>query len=196
MRCLYSPVKDRRLASATISGFGRGAAGGPGATVLPAAELRSSSLRSSSLRPAAGKTVGEAEEIPLFFTLIPVLALLSNYDRENCLINVGTEGVPVLLHCDVCGESETPWPGRYRRSSNGPFARESSSRCHRCRLPARWPHRHVAPGRHSPPLLPTSSTRPGSVRSASLRFRRTRAEWLATCAPAPPCRNAPYAPLP
>jgi hypothetical protein len=24
--------------------------------------------------------------------LIPVLAPLSNYDRENCLINVGTEG--------------------------------------------------------------------------------------------------------
>jgi hypothetical protein len=36
--------------------------------------------------------VGEAEEIPLFFTLIPVLALLSNYHQENCLINVGTEG--------------------------------------------------------------------------------------------------------
>jgi hypothetical protein len=36
--------------------------------------------------------VGEAEEIPLFFTLIPILALLSNYDQENCLINVGTEG--------------------------------------------------------------------------------------------------------
>jgi hypothetical protein len=36
--------------------------------------------------------VEEAEEIPLFFTLIPVLALLSNYDQENCLINVGTEG--------------------------------------------------------------------------------------------------------
>jgi hypothetical protein len=34
---------------------------------------------------------GEAEDVPLFFTLIPVLALLSNYDRENCLINVGTE---------------------------------------------------------------------------------------------------------
>ena len=34
----------------------------------------------------------EAEEIPLFFTLIPVLALLSNYDQENCLFNVGTEG--------------------------------------------------------------------------------------------------------
>src|ERR1035437_5209197 len=48
--------------------------------------------RSASLRSAAGKTVGEAEEIPLFFTLIPVLALLSNYDQENCLINVGTEG--------------------------------------------------------------------------------------------------------
>jgi hypothetical protein len=26
------------------------------------------------------------------FTLIPILALLSNYDQENCLINVGTEG--------------------------------------------------------------------------------------------------------
>jgi hypothetical protein len=38
--------------------------------------------------------VGEAEEIPLFFTLIPVLALLSNYDQENCLINIGTEGGP------------------------------------------------------------------------------------------------------
>jgi hypothetical protein len=36
--------------------------------------------------------VGEAEEISLFFTLIPVLALLSNYDQENRLINVGTEG--------------------------------------------------------------------------------------------------------
>ena len=42
----------------------------------------------------------------MFFTLIPVLALLSNYDQENCLINVGTEGtfrpmnkarVPALL---------------------------------------------------------------------------------------------------
>jgi hypothetical protein len=36
--------------------------------------------------------VGEVEGIPLFFTLIPVLALLGNYDQENCLINVGTEG--------------------------------------------------------------------------------------------------------
>ena len=36
--------------------------------------------------------MGEAEGIPLFFTLIPVLALLSNYDTGNCLINVGTEG--------------------------------------------------------------------------------------------------------
>src|SRR5664279_1778386 len=92
MRSLYSPVKLRRLASATTSGSGRGGAGGSGATVLPAVELRSASLRSSSLRSAAGKTVGGVEEIPLFFTLIPVLALLSNYDRENCLINVGTEG--------------------------------------------------------------------------------------------------------
>jgi hypothetical protein len=33
----------------------------------------------------------------LFFTLIPVLALLSNYDQENCLINVGTEGGTVLF---------------------------------------------------------------------------------------------------
>ena len=89
---LYSAVKDRRLALATTSGFGRGGAGGSEAPVLPAAALRSASLRSASLRSAAGNTVGEAEEIPLFFTLIPVLALLSNYDRENCLINVGTEG--------------------------------------------------------------------------------------------------------
>jgi hypothetical protein len=40
--------------------------------------------------------VGEAgvtEDIPLFFTWIPILALLSNYDQEICLIHVGTEGV-------------------------------------------------------------------------------------------------------
>jgi hypothetical protein len=36
--------------------------------------------------------VGEAGEIPLFFRLIPILALLSNYDQENCLTNAGTEG--------------------------------------------------------------------------------------------------------
>ena len=36
------------------------------------------SLRSSDLRSAAGKTVGRAGEIPLFFKLIPILALLSN----------------------------------------------------------------------------------------------------------------------
>jgi hypothetical protein len=35
---------------------------------------------------------GEAEDIPLFFTWIPILALLSNYDQEICLIHVGTEG--------------------------------------------------------------------------------------------------------
>jgi hypothetical protein len=40
----------------------------------------------------------------LFFTLIPVLALLSNYDQENCLINVGTEG-----SAELCPPpSETP----------------------------------------------------------------------------------------
>src|SRR5674476_205003 len=89
MRSLYSAVKDRRLAWATTSGSGRG---GAGATALPAAALRSASLRSASLRSAAGKAVGEAAANPLFFTLIPVLALLSNYDQENCLINVGTEG--------------------------------------------------------------------------------------------------------
>jgi hypothetical protein len=31
-------------------------------------------------------------DIPLFFTWIPILALLSNYDQEICLIHVGTEG--------------------------------------------------------------------------------------------------------
>ena len=65
---------------------------GEGGTALPAAALRSASLRSASLRSAAGKAVEEAEANPWFFTLIPVLALLSNYDQENCLINVGTEG--------------------------------------------------------------------------------------------------------
>ncbi|MCZ2154050.1 MAG: hypothetical protein LC114_09155 [Bryobacterales bacterium] len=32
----------------------------------------------------------------MFFTLIPVLALLSNYYRVSCLINVGTEGGVLL----------------------------------------------------------------------------------------------------
>jgi hypothetical protein len=50
--------------------------------------------------------VEEAEEIPLFFTLIPVLALLSNYDQENCLINVGTEGRS-LMPLDL---PMTTWP--------------------------------------------------------------------------------------
>jgi hypothetical protein len=36
----------------------------------------------------------------LFFTLIPVLALLSNYDQENCLINVGTEGQARKFRCE------------------------------------------------------------------------------------------------
>jgi hypothetical protein len=59
-------------------------AGRADAAVLPAAAPRSASLRSASLPSAASKTAGEAEEIPLFFTLIPVLALLSNYDRGSC----------------------------------------------------------------------------------------------------------------
>ena len=92
MRCLYWAEKVRRLASATTSGLGRGGVAGSAATVLPAPALRSASLRSASLRSAAGKTVGVAEEIPLFLTSIPILALLSNYDRGICLINVGTEG--------------------------------------------------------------------------------------------------------
>jgi hypothetical protein len=29
--------------------------------------------------------------------LISFLALLSNYDQENCLINVGTEGAIIVL---------------------------------------------------------------------------------------------------
>src|SRR6266516_4461907 len=89
MRSLYCAEKVRRLLPATTSGSGRG---GAAAALLPAAALRSDSLRSSSPRCAAGSKAGEVEAIPLIFTLIPVLALLSNYDQENCLINVGTEG--------------------------------------------------------------------------------------------------------
>src|SRR5450631_1986461 len=96
MPSLYSALKVRRLALATTSGSGRGGAGGSEAPVLPTAGLRSDSLRSASLRcAAAAKTGGEAreaEDIPLFFTWIPILALLSNYDQEICLIYVGTEG--------------------------------------------------------------------------------------------------------
>jgi len=87
MRCLYSGREGPALGVGDNLGSGRGGAGGSGATVLPAAALRSASLRSASLRSAAGKTVGEGEANPLFFTLIPILALLSNYDQENCLIN-------------------------------------------------------------------------------------------------------------
>src|SRR5450631_2489927 len=96
MPSLYSALKVRRLALATTSGSGRGGADGSEAPVLPTAALWSASLRSASLRcAAAGKTggeAGEAEDIPLFFTWIPILALLSNYDQEICLIHVGTEG--------------------------------------------------------------------------------------------------------
>jgi hypothetical protein len=49
-------------------------------------------VRSRRCSAAAGKAAGGAEELRLVFTLIPILALLSNYGREDCLINVGTEG--------------------------------------------------------------------------------------------------------
>src|SRR5262249_62081768 len=112
MRCLYSGVKAGRLASTTTSGSGRGGAGGSAATVFPATALREASLRSASLRSAAGKTVGEAGEIPLFFTLIPILALLSNYDQENCLINVGTEGIDPLAALVRTEAFWHEWSGR------------------------------------------------------------------------------------
>ena len=41
--------------------------------------------------------MGEGGEIPLFFTLIPILALLSNYGQGSCLSNVGTEGMTGLM---------------------------------------------------------------------------------------------------
>ena len=89
--------------------------------------------------------MGEAEEIPLFFTLIPVLALLSNYDRENCLINAGTEGptsitalakrlkrdrsavtrdVQVLERFGVIQVTEKPLPGHGRQKWITPLAGE------------------------------------------------------------------------
>src|SRR5208283_2743481 len=115
MRSLYSAVKVRRLAPATTSGSGRGRAGGWGATLLPSAALRSVSLRSASLRSAEGKSVEEAEEIPLFFTSIPVLALLSNYDQESCLINVGTEGSARTAADLIDDRGDTRRFSRYRR---------------------------------------------------------------------------------
>src|SRR6266545_4104113 len=125
MPSLYSALKPRRLALGTTSGSGRGGVGGSGATVLPAAplrsaSLRSTSLRSTSLRSAAGKTVGAAGEIPLFFKLIPILALLSNYDQENCLINVGTEGSSG--HCSMCSLSS-------RHPQRLKYPTQKSARC-------------------------------------------------------------------
>src|ERR1022692_5184911 len=112
MPSLYSALKVRRLALATTSGSGRGGAGGSEAPVLPTAALWSASLRSASLRcAAAGKTggeAGEAEDIPLFFTWIPILALLSNYDQEICLIHVGTEGKRICVLRSLRSRSEKP----------------------------------------------------------------------------------------
>jgi hypothetical protein len=47
----------------------------------------------------AGKTARETEEIPTLFTMIPVLALFSNYGWGACLIYVGTEGNMPVKHC-------------------------------------------------------------------------------------------------
>src|ERR1039458_1699082 len=93
MRSLDSAVKVRRLALATTSGSGRGGGGGRlGRDFFPrrCTPVGLAPLGLPTFR--GGQNRGRTEEIPLFFTLIPVLALLSNYDQENCLINVGTEG--------------------------------------------------------------------------------------------------------
>jgi hypothetical protein len=50
----------------------------------------------------------------LFFTWIPILALLSNYDQQICLIHVGTEGkqqVPVAIIAAVPSAVDANRPG-------------------------------------------------------------------------------------
>jgi hypothetical protein len=59
------------------------------------------SVQSGRAATGGSGATGETEDIPLFFTLIPVLALLSNYDRENCLINIGTEGPKCWMTASV-----------------------------------------------------------------------------------------------
>src|ERR1035441_10146011 len=49
-----------------------------------AADRRKRGPPQGKSQAATAPTVREAEEIPLFFTLIPILALLRNYDQENC----------------------------------------------------------------------------------------------------------------
>jgi hypothetical protein len=63
---------------------------------------------------------------PLEDTLIPVLALLSNYDRENCLINVGTEGRARTVAPRGCGKTTPPGP-RLARARRGPDCRFTGS---------------------------------------------------------------------
>lgn len=47
--------------------------------------------------------MGEDEEGYFLFTLIPILALLSNYGRGDCLSYVGTEGT--FLHSSILPHS-------------------------------------------------------------------------------------------
>ena len=48
-----------------------------------------------------GQNRREAEETLLSFTLIPVLGPLSNCDRQNRLIDVGTEGDRNKDYCEM-----------------------------------------------------------------------------------------------
>jgi hypothetical protein len=96
-RCLYSAVNRRRLASTTTSGSGRTGGAATGASGVASAALRSTSLRSDSLRSAKATPDEEPKTTTLCFTLIPLLALLTNWGPENCLSYVGTEGTAAAL---------------------------------------------------------------------------------------------------
>jgi len=62
----------------------------------------------------------------LFFTFIPILALLGNHDRENCLIYVDTEGSLLVAHCgpQAVNTLSEPWcPGSCELSIVGTHGR-------------------------------------------------------------------------
>ena len=60
--------------------------------------------------------------IPLFFKLISILALLSNYDRENCLINLGTAGtIDFLLTAKRDAAAAKRFFRKVFRSSSNPI---------------------------------------------------------------------------